>query len=265
MKILTIILKVLVFVCLVSFIFLPILVLGFLGFTQDWTQIFNPSFTAEWFLSVPQIFSKAIFYSLTLAFITMCLTLVVSSLVAYLILRKKITMFSGLIDVLIMLPLTIPQIVLGLAFMITFNQAPLRLYGTFGILILGHFVVTMPYAFRNIRSTMENFNFSILEAAISLGASEPIALRRVILPAIAPSLLASSLFSFVFSLANFPMTYIIAPAGIRTIPLVLFGYIESEIGGANYHLAGCLSLYLIGLVILLSMVVRKLTGRNFVE
>jgi len=265
MKILTIILKVLVFVCLASFIFLPILVLGFLGFTQDWTQIFNPSFTVEWFLSVPQIFSKAILYSLILAFITMCLTLVVSSLVAYLILREKITRFSGVIDVLIMLPLTIPQIVLGLAFMITFNQPPLRLYGTFGILILGHFVVTMPYAFRNIRSTMENFDFSILEAAICLGASEPIALRRVILPAIAPSLLASSLFSFVFSLANFPMTYIIAPAGIRTIPLVLFGYIESEIGGANYRLAGCLSLYLIGLVILLSMVVRKLTGRNFVE
>ncbi len=265
MKILTIIVKIFVFVCLVLFIFLPILILAFLGFSRDWTQTFNPSFTAQWFLSVPQVFSKAILYSLTLAFITMCLTLVVSSLAAYLILTKKITRFSGVIDASIMLPLTIPQIVLGLAFILTFRQPPLQLYGTFGLLILGHFVVTMPYAFRNIRSTMENFNFSILEAAVSLGASEQIALRRVILPAIAPSLLASSLFSFVFSLANFPLTYMVAPERVRTIPLMLFGYIASEIGGENYHLAACLSLYLIGLVIFLSTVTRKLTGRNFVE
>lgn len=265
MKTLSIIGKAFIFFFLVLFIFSPIFVLAFLGFSRDWTQPLNSGFSTEWFWSVPRIFKEAILYSVGLASITMCSTLLVSSLVAYLILTKKVTSFSGVMDALIMLPLTIPQIVLGVAFILAFRRAPLQFYGTFWLLIFAHFIVTLPYAYRNIRSTMENFDFSILEAAISLGASEWTALRRVILPAIAPSLLASSLFSFVFSLANFPISYMVAPEGIKTIPLRLFVYIHSEIGGENYNLAASLSLYLIGLTIFLSMVVRKLTGRNFVE
>ena len=171
----------------------------------------------------------------------MVATLCVSSVTAYAVATRRVRA-SRLVDALMMMPLTVSYIVLGLALILAYNRPPLALHGTIWLVIAGHLVISLPMSYRIVQAVMEGVDFSLLEAARSLGASEWIAVRRVIFPAVAPGLVASGLLAFVNSLQNYSMSLMVSPEGFKTLPLDLVGFIFAETGAySNFNLAAAVS------------------------
>ena len=145
-----------------------------------------------------------------------------------------------LVDGLMMMPLTVSYIVLGLALILTFNKPPLALHGTFSLVLVGHLVITLPRSYRIVLAVLEGVDLHLLEAARGLGAPERTAVRRVILPAIAPGLVAATVLAFVT-------------------------FVFSEYTYANFNLAAAASLALMLMIIGALWLVRLITKQTWFE
>jgi ABC-type spermidine/putrescine transport system permease subunit II len=251
---------------IVIFTMVPLAIILLLAFGSNWSSTFRWGFTFDWIVKVLVNYRSAFIYSIIIATITMLLTLLFGTLAAYGIITKKIRRTGMLLDAIIMLPLTISHIVLGLALILTFNSPPIRLHGTIWIIIIGHFIVAMPIAYRTISATLESIDLSLVEAAKGLGASETMAVCRVIMPLALPGLIACSMFSFISSIGNYALTLMVAPERIKTLPLQLVAFISSEVGVFNnFNLAAALSLFIIVIIFVVDFVIRKITGASWQE
>ena len=243
----------------------PLGILILLSISKEWGTAFSWDFTSEWLVTVPVLFKTSIMWSLLFATITMFATLIISAAVSYGILTGK---FRGslLIDAIIMMPLTVSHIVIGLALIVAYNSPPLKLHGTIWIIIFGHFIIALPLAYRTIRAMLESIDLSLIEAAMSLGASELVAFVRVILPLAAPGLIACSLIAFITSLESYSLTMMIAPERIQTIPIQLFHYIYAETGAyTNYSIAAAMSIVMLIFIFGLNVIIKLITGRSWHE
>jgi ABC-type spermidine/putrescine transport system permease subunit II len=250
----------------VVFTTVPLAVILLLAFGSNWSSSFRWDFTFEWIIKVFVNYKSTFLYSMLIATITMLLTLLFGTLAAYGIITKKIRRTGMLLDAIIMLPLTISHIVIGLALILTFNSPPIRLHGTIWIIIIGHFIVAMPIAYRTISATLESIDLSLVEAAKGLGASETVAVYRVIMPLALPGLIACSMFSFISSIGNYALTLMVAPERIKTLPLQLVAFISSEVGAFNnFNLAAALSLFIIVIIFVVDFVIKKITGASWQE
>jgi len=250
----------------VVFTMVPMVIIVLLAFGSNWGATFKWGFTLDWMIKILVGYKNIFIYSIAIATVTMLLTLLFGTLAAYGIITKKIRRTGLLLDAIIMLPLTISHIVIGLALLLTFNSPPIQLHGTIWIIIIGHFIVAMPIAYRTISATLESIDLSLVEAAKSLGASETTAVYRVIMPLAIPGLIACSMFSFISSIGNYALTLMVAPERIKTLPLQLVAFISSEVGAFNnFNLAAALSLFIIIIIFVLDYVIRKITGASWQE
>jgi len=250
----------------VVFTMVPMVIILLLAFGSNWSTSFRWEFTLEWMTKIVVNYKSTFFYSIVIATITMLLTLLFGTLAAYGIITKKIRRTGMLLDAIIMLPLTISHIVIGLALILAFNSPPIRLHGTIWIIIIGHFIVAIPIAYRTISATLESIDLSLVEAAKGLGASEMTAIYRVIMPMALPGLIACSMFSFISSIGNYSLTLMVAPERIKTLPLQLVTFISSEVGAFNnFNLAAALSLFIILIIFVLDFAIRKITGASWQE
>jgi thiamine transport system permease protein len=243
----------------------PLAILFLLSISEEWGTVFNFDFTFKWLISVPVLFKSAILWSFFFAIITMFGTLVIAAAISYGILTGK---FKGglLIDAIIMMPLTISHVVIGLGLIVAYKSPPIQLHGTIWLIIFGHFIIAVPYAYRTIKAMLETVDLSLIEAAVSLGASERIAFLKVILPIAAPGLIACSVISFIISFESYALTMMVAPERIQTIPIQLFHYLYAETGGyTNYSIAAAISLYMIFCIFGLNIVIKLITGRSWHE
>ncbi|MDX9820467.1 MAG: ABC transporter permease subunit [Syntrophales bacterium] len=248
------------------FTMMPLIIIVLLAFGSSWDATFRLGFTLDWMIETVVTYRNTFFYSVVIAAITMLLTLLFGTLAAYGIITKKIRRTGMLLDAIIMLPLTISHIVIGLALILAFNSPPIRLHGTIWIVIIGHFIIAMPIAYRTISATLESIDLSLVEAAKSLGATETTAVRRVIMPLAVPGLIACSMFSFISSIGNYALTLMIAPERMKTLPLQLVSFISAEAGVfSNFNLAAALSLFIIIIIFVLDYVIRKITGASWQE
>lgn len=251
---------------IIIFTMVPLAIILLLAFGSNWGNSFSWNFTLDWMIKVVNDYRRAFFFSINIAAITMFLTLLFGTMAAYAIITKKIRRTGLLLDAIIMLPLTVSHIVTGLALILAYNSPPMRLHGTIWIIIIGHFIVAMPIAYRTISATLESIDMSLVEAAKGLGASEATAVCRVIMPLALPGLIACSMFSFISSIGNYSLTLMVAPERIKTLPLQLVKFISSEVGAFNnFNLAAALSLFIIIIIFALDFVIKKITGTSWQE
>ena len=89
-------------------------------------------------------------------------------------------------------------------------------------------VLILAFVCAVVRTRLRNFDFSIVEASIDLGASEVTTFRRVTLPAIFPGVLAGGLLAFTLSVDEFIIAYFTAGAGqgSTTLPMQIYSMIR---------------------------------------
>jgi iron(III) transport system permease protein len=120
---------------------------------------------------------------------------------AYLIGRRRPG--ARIVNMLVMLPWALPGSVIAMNLIAAFNTRWLPLYNTVWLLPLDYFVRNVPLLTRMTTASVESFDIALIEAARSLGAPPAYCLRRIILPLIAPVLLAGAGLVFASCLGEF--------------------------------------------------------------
>ncbi len=177
---------------------------------------------------------------------------VTGTLVAWVLVRDDFP-GKGLVGALVDLPFALPTIVAGLVLLELYGpRSPLHAhlgYTRAGV-VLALLFVTLPFVVRTVQPVLEELDREQEEAAASLGAGGLTTFRRIILPSLAPAILAGSALGFARSIGEFGATVLISgniPYRTEVAAVHVFGQIESgDLAGA-----AALSLVLLALSMLL--------------
>jgi len=125
---------------------------------------------------------------------------------------------------LIYTPLIIPDILMGVSLLLFFFALNINL----GLLTISiaHTTFCISYVAMVMVSKLQNFDFSLVEAAEDLGANRREVIRTILLPLLAPGIFAAALLSFTLSIDDFVITFFLAGEGTTTLPLYLYSKVK---------------------------------------
>lgn len=127
---------------------------------------------------------------------------------------------SGAINLLLVLPLTTPEVVLGSSLLSLFLSAN---YATgFSTIVIAHIMFSVSYVALTVKARIKGFDWTLEEAAMDLYASPLRVVTRVTLPLIAPGIAAAAMLSLALSLDDFVITLFNAGSQV-TYPLYVYG------------------------------------------
>ncbi|MDR3130661.1 MAG: ABC transporter permease [Treponema sp.] len=122
------------------------------------------------------------------------------------------------------LPMILPEIIIGVSLALFFAGVKIPL-GLFTIFI-AHTTFNLPFVFLMVMARLDEFDFSIIEAARDLGADERQTLIRVTVPICMPGIVSGFLTAVTISLEDFVITYFVAGPGSTTLPLYIYSAIR---------------------------------------
>ena len=168
---------------------------------------------------VPGIRS-AIILSLEIALVASLVATALGTLIALALVRYG---FRGraTTNILIFLPLSTPEIVLGASLLTLFLNVAWVPFGFWTILI-AHIMFCISFAVVTVKARLVGFDRHLEEAAMDLGANEWMTFQKVTLPLIAPAILAALLLCFAISIDDFVVTYFNSGSKV-TFPLFVWG------------------------------------------
>jgi len=168
---------------------------------------------------VPGIRS-ALVLSLEIALIASLVATALGTMIALALVRYG---FRGraVTNLLIFLPLSTPEIVLGASLLTLFLNMSFVTFGFWTILI-AHVMFCISFAVVTVKARLVGFDRHLEEAAMDLGANEWRTFQKVTLPLIAPAILAALLLCFAISIDDFVVTYFNAGQSV-TFPLFVWG------------------------------------------
>jgi spermidine/putrescine transport system permease protein len=179
------------------------------GFTIDnWLHPFNyPGLGAAVRLSLEIAFLSA-------AFATALGTAIALALVRYGFRGR------GVINTLIFLPMTTPEIVMGASLLTLFLNR--NIATGFATILIAHIMFNISYVVVTVKARLVGFDRHLEEAAMDLGATPWLTFRKVTLPLIMPGILSAGLIAFALSVDDFVITYFNAGSK-TTFPLFVWG------------------------------------------
>jgi spermidine/putrescine transport system permease protein len=162
---------------------------------------------------------EAITLSVQIALLASLIATVLGTLIALALVRYRFR-GRGTTNLLIFLPMSTPEIVLGASLLTLF----LNLNAQFGFLtiLIAHVMFCISYVVVTVKARLIGFDRHLEEAAMDLGANELATFRLVTLPLIAPAILSAALLSFALSIDDFVITYFNAGPKI-TFPIFVWG------------------------------------------
>jgi putative spermidine/putrescine transport system permease protein len=167
----------------------------------------------------------ALFLSLEIAILSTAISLAIGTLAGIAIVRRVVP-GADILAAAATSPLMMPGLVLGIALLQYFRS--LGLVQTWTSLLLAHLVVTLPFVARTMIAGLSRFDFTLIDAARTLGCSFMSSIWRVMVPALAPAYLIAALFSFLASMDNYPVSIFLTDARAKTLPVKMLQYIEES-------------------------------------
>lgn len=136
------------------------------------------------------------------------------------------------IEVLVLTPLMMPGIVLAIGLGGVFMR--LGLGQTLIGVVLVQTVVVLPLAIRIIAATAGSIPADLIDAATNLGAAPWALARHILVPLLLPGLLAAALLSFIASLEEFLLSFVVGMPTIQTLPMLLWAYLGGRSAILSY-------------------------------
>lgn len=216
------------------FLYAPLFVLMIFSFNDSKRNVVWRGFTTKYYekaLGNDQLV-EALVNSLTIAALATVASLVLGAVAAVMLWRFRFP-FKGAIDGAISLPIIVPEICLGVAFLMFFSAVdwPTDLVWPFnlGAITIAHITFCFPFVTMVVRSRLATFNREQEEAAKDLGASEWQVFRDVLIPHIKPALVAGALLSFTLSLDDFVITYFTSGPDTITFPVKVYSMVRFSV------------------------------------
>lgn len=205
-----------------AFMLLPLVIIMITSFTNEGYVRFPPSsFGFRWYFAAinnRDVMSGMVF-SLQTASIVALTSGILGVMGALVLARKRFRGREAILS-LLMTPIALPHIVFAIAL--------LQLFGTLGIasspygLVAGHVLLTLPYVLRLTMTSLLGLDRQIERASYSLGASPWETLRLIILPMIAPGVIAGVMFAFLLSFDEVTISLFTSLPGRTTLPAQIF-------------------------------------------
>jgi putative spermidine/putrescine transport system permease protein len=181
----------------------------------------------RWFQAAFQnvAFRSSLALSVQIAVLTVILGLVIAIPSAFAIVRNA-PRIRRFVQTAALGPLVVPEILLGLGMLLTFNAV--FGVGNVGLwsIVFGHVLIGIPLAIQVLVAGLSGTSENLERAAWTLGASKLRAFISVTLPQASASLGSAALFLFIFSFDNVSMSLFLSKPGQTTLPIYLYQYIE---------------------------------------
>ena len=152
--------------------------------------------------------------------------MVVMAVAAWLVVRSRVP-GRQLVDHLSFLPLIVPGLVLGLALAFVYLRSPVPIYGTLIILLIAYCTRFMPYGMRYAVTSMHQISSELEESAQVSGASWWSTFRRVLLPLLAPGLVAGWVYIFVVSFRELSSSILLYSPGNEVLSILIWEQFEN--------------------------------------
>ncbi len=237
----------LVYTCLIYlFLYLPILVIVVFSFNTSERNIVFEGFTLDWYAGLfkNSALLTAFGNTMIVALASTLLSCIIGTFAAIGMYRYR---FKGrrMVDVLLYVPVVIPEIVLGIALLSIFSlaQVPLGLVS----LIIAHTTFCIPFVVFTLRARLAGYDQSVEEAAMDLGASRWKVFRYITLPILLPGVVSGGMLAFTLSIDDVIISYFTNGPGSTTYPLKVWEMVKS---GVSPDVNALSTLILLGTLIL---------------
>ncbi|MEY3020140.1 MAG: Trehalose transport system permease protein SugB, partial [Actinomycetota bacterium] len=130
------------------------------------------------------------------------------------------------LDALATVPIALPGSVLGLAILVWYLALPLPLYGTVWVLGIGYVTAFLPFGARTAHAALQQIDVTLEDASRASGASRALTFTRIILPLLAPALIAAAAFVLARSLKVLALPALLAAPGTEVLPVVIYSLYE---------------------------------------
>jgi spermidine/putrescine transport system permease protein len=189
--------------------------------------------------------TDAMVLSLKIAVLAAVAATVLGALMAIAIVRYR---FRGgvLVGLLLILPLTTPEIVMGSSLATLFIDRGVD--RGFWTIFIAHVMFCTSFVTLTVKARLRGFDWTLEDAAMDLGAPPWRTFSRITLPLIVPGILAAGLLSFAISIDDFIVTFFNAGEEV-TFPLQVFGASRAELSPQINVLATMVLLVSVGIML----------------
>lgn len=239
------------------YLILPILVTIPLSFnTEPYFSYPMPGFSLRWY---EEIFHNPLWLlsmknSLIIGFFATILATALGTIAA-LGLSKRDLPYKGLIMALLASPMIVPIVITAVGMYFFYSKVGLvnSLLG----LILAHAALGTPFVVITVTATLVGFDYRLVRAAASLGASPIYTFFKVTLPLVLPGMISGALFAFGTSFDEVVVVMFVGGIEQRTIPRQMWTGIREELNPTILAVATILTLLSVLLLITLEMLRRR--------
>ncbi|TGV30084.1 ABC transporter permease [Mesorhizobium sp. M00.F.Ca.ET.186.01.1.1] len=243
---------------------LPFLVIIPSSFTEAGYLAFPPEgFSFQWYTMIldrPE-FVESLWTSLKLATVTAVLATVLGTLAAFALSKYKFR-GSGVINALMLSPLTVPSLIIGISALLFFTR--IGIAGTFTGLLLAHILISIPYVVRLVLTGLSTFDYTLEKAGYMLGAHPLRVFWDITLPLLRPAIVSGMIFSFLTSFDNVTVSLFLVAPDTTTLPLAIFTYMQETLDPLVASISAVVILLSLVFIVLLEKVygLERLFGLN---
>jgi spermidine/putrescine transport system permease protein len=220
------------------FLYAPIAILVIFSFSNSSLSGVWGGFTFDWYVQLfaDERLMAALWNSIKVATASMIIATIFGTLVALGLERFR---FRGrtTLDVVLYLPIVIPDIVMAVMLLLFFSTALQLINGFFGTtwrqnlftIIIAHVAFNISFVAVVVRASLRGFDWRLEEAAQDLGANEWQTFWRITFPLILPGVLGGALLAFTISLDDYVISFFTTGPGASTLPIEVFSKIRRSI------------------------------------
>ncbi len=213
-----------------GFLYLPIFILVIYSFSDSKIVGIWGGFTWKWYgrmFGNPEMMG-ALSNSIKVAIIPTVIATILGTTAALALDRYRKWLGKGAFDVIMYMPVIIPEVTMGAMLLIWFTQVlPINL--SIWTIILGHIAFSASFVAIIVRARLANLDDSLEEAARDLYANRWTTFRRVTLPLIMPGVMGGALLALTLSLDDVIITEFVQGPGASLLPVYVFGLIKRQV------------------------------------
>lgn len=249
-----------------AFLLAPLAILLLTSFTASRTVEFPPAgLSLRWYATLIDALqgkpgtriglTPSIWFSIRLGVSVAALS-VVTGVLGALALHKYRFWGKQIFHNLFLLPLTFPQLVIGVALLLMFSELHLFSSNRYARLLIGHVIIAVPYVILTVGASLAVYEEDVEEAARSLGANAVQTFWHITLPLIRPGIIAGAIFAFITSFTQFTISYFLFAGSSIPLPIWLYDFISH----GHDPLLAAISVFLIAMTCLVVFVLERLIG-----
>lgn len=201
----------------------------------------------------------AIVNSFVLSLSASCLAVILGTWFALVIGRQN-TKMKRMVDLLSLLPNTVPGIVMVVGLILFWNSPWMKipLYNTYGMVILTYVVLFLPYTVQYVKSASSQIDSSLFQAGQIFGGKPAYILRRIMLPLILPGIISGWMMTFTISSRELVGSLLVLPPSVQTSATYIFAQFEQ----GQVSLGMAMAVVTVGITTCMLIIIERVGNRQ---